>query len=66
MKSIENNQTNHDAFLTPTELARRWRWHPESVRRWTRLGKLPIVKVGRRTLIPLSAVEGIETDGRIN
>jgi hypothetical protein len=65
MKSIEDNQNDHDAFLTPAELARRWRWHPESVRRWTRLGKLPVVKVSRRTLIPLSAIEALEADGWI-
>jgi hypothetical protein len=51
--------------LTPAELAGRWRWHPESVRRWTRLGKLPLIKVSRRTLIPLSAIERIEADGFI-
>jgi hypothetical protein len=63
MRTIEDNQCNAP-FLTPAELARRWRWHPEC--RWTRLGKLPIVKVGRRTLIPLAAIKGVETDGRIN
>jgi Helix-turn-helix domain len=52
-------------LLTPAELARRWRWHPESIRRWTRLGKLPVIKVSRRTLIPLSAIEKIEADGFI-
>ena len=51
--------------IARAELARRWRWHPESIRRWTRLGKLPIVKIGRRTLIPISAEEAIEADGRI-
>jgi hypothetical protein len=66
MKFVEDNQNHQHAFLTPAELARRWRWHPESVRRWTRLGKLPVVKVSRRTLIPLSAIEALEADGRIN
>jgi Helix-turn-helix domain len=55
-----------ETFLTPTELAHRWRWHPESIRRWTRLGKLPLVKISRRTLIPLSAIEAIERDGSID
>jgi len=55
-----------EAFLTPAELASRWRWHPESIRRWARLGKLPIIKISRRTLIPLSAIEAIERDGSID
>jgi hypothetical protein len=55
-----------ERFLTPNELGCRWRWHPESIRRWTGLGKLPIVKIGRRTLIPLRAIEAVEADGRIN
>jgi len=66
MQPTKPDPSNPGAFLTPTEVARRWRWHPESVRRWTRLGKLPIVKISRRTLIPLAAVEAIEADGRIN
>jgi excisionase family DNA binding protein len=59
------NDDNDKRFLTPAALAQRWRWHPESIRRWTRLGKLPIVKIGRRTLIPVSAVEALEADGQI-
>jgi hypothetical protein len=66
MQPTKPNPPNPGAFLTPGELATRWRWHPESVRRWTRLGKLPIVKISRRTLIPLAAVEAIEADGYIS
>jgi len=63
MQTIENDG---QGFLTPAELARRWRWHPESIRRWARLGKLPVIKISRRTLIPLSAVERVEADGFIS
>jgi Helix-turn-helix domain len=65
MEKIKHD-TKPETFLTPAELASRWRWHPESIRRWTRLGKLPVVKVSRRTLIPLSAIEAIERDGSID
>jgi len=65
MQTIQHDRIKPEIFLTPAELAQRWRWHPESIRRWTRLGRLPIVKVSRRILIPLAAVEAIEADGRI-
>jgi hypothetical protein len=65
MQPTKRDPAKPDAFLTPGEVAERWRWHPESIRRWTRLGKLPVVKISRRTLIPLSAVLAIEADGRI-
>ncbi len=52
-------------YLTPRELAARWKWHPESCRRWARQRKLAVVKVGRRTLIPVVAIEALERDGHI-
>jgi hypothetical protein len=66
MQPIKAHPVKPDTFLTPGEVAARWRWHPESVRRWTRLGKLPVVKISHRTLIPLSAVLALEEDGRIS
>ncbi len=50
--------------LTPKELAARWRWHPESIRRFCRQGRVATVTIGRRKLIPIAAVEALELAGR--
>ena len=52
-------------FLTPAELAQRWRWHRESIRRWLRREQVERIKLGKRLLIPLAVIEGIERQGRI-
>ena len=51
--------------FTPGELAERWRWHPESVRRAVRDGRFDSIIVGRRRLIPASEVERVEREGFI-
>lgn len=43
-------------FLNTAELAARWQLHMESVRRLVRRRELPGMHVGRRVLVPLSAV----------
>ena len=65
METIQPNELNPYQFLTPNQVASRWKWHPETIRRWTREGKLPLVKISRRSLIPLSAILAIEADGKI-
>lgn len=50
-------------YFTPGQLAERWGFHVESVRRLLRLGKLPRVWIGRRLLIPAEAVKEYERDG---
>jgi hypothetical protein len=53
-------------YLTPRELAQRWRWHVETIRLWLRLKKLESVIVGWRRLIPLVDVERVERSGLIH
>ena len=48
---------------TPTQLAGRWHWHPESIRRALRERRLASVIVGRRRLIPASEIDRIESEG---
>ena len=54
-----------EIFLTPTELARRWHFHPESIRRKIRLRQIASVVIGRRRLIRFSEVLRMETAGEI-
>jgi hypothetical protein len=51
--------------MVPTQLAARWAWHPESIRRKLRRGEIESVIIGRRRLIPIAAVERVETEGRV-
>ena len=44
-------------------LAQRWQFHPESVRRMIRQGRVPATIVGRRVRVALATVEAIERDG---
>ena len=62
--SVEIGKKRWEKF-SPDERQARRSVLPESIRRWTRLGKLPNLEIDWRTLIPISAVEAIEADGRI-
>lgn len=52
---------SHGPPLTIDEVAERWRYSTDSVRRLIRAGKLACLKIGpRKTLVPLAAVEEYE------
>lgn len=51
---------------TPQIAADRWHWHPESVRRAIRSGRIASIIIGRRRLIPAVEIERIEREGFIN
>jgi hypothetical protein len=59
------HSTDSTAYMVPTQLAARWAWHPESIRRKLRRGEIESVIIGRRRLIPIAAVERVETEGRV-
>jgi 3-methyladenine DNA glycosylase AlkD len=48
-------------YLTPAQLAARWGFHVESVRRLVRRESWPVVWVGRRILIPIPFAEKYES-----
>jgi hypothetical protein len=52
-------------FLNTAEVAARWQLHPESVRRLVRQGRLPRMNIGRRSLVPLSAIIDCEEKGAV-
>lgn len=51
--------------FTPAEVAGRWKWHPESVRRALRERRIASIIISRRRLIPASEIERIENSGYI-
>ena len=51
--------------LTPAQLARRWHWHPESIRRLLRQRRISSILIGRKRLIPLEEIERVEKDNSI-
>ena len=57
--------TKSNQLLSPGALAARWEYHPESIRRLIRSGKVPAIRLGNRLRISLEAIEKIEDDGRI-
>lgn len=48
-------------YITPEEVAARFRVTPRTVRRWAAEGKLEAVRVGRQWRIPLDALERLTT-----
>jgi len=56
---------NEPTYLRPAQLASRWKWHVESVRRLLRDRRLESNIVGRSRLIPFAAVLKLEAEGRI-
>ncbi len=57
--------TPEPIYFCPNQLASRWRWHEESIRRALRQRRIESVIIGRRRLIPIAAVLKIEAEGRI-
>ena len=58
-------KTDGIKFLTPSQLAARWGWNPESIRRAIRQGRIGSIIISRRRLVPVPEVERIEAQGRV-
>ena len=67
---METNKTKHsqqgagDGFLTPAELAARWRTTPMTLRRWRHAGNLTAYHFGRGVRFKLSEVIAYENAAR--
>lgn len=57
--------TDGTRYLTPQQIADRWAWHVESVRRAIRQRRLESVVIFGRRLVPVTEIERVETEGRI-
>ena len=62
MKKIE---TDGKIFLTSSQIASRWGFNEESVRRKLRRREIGSILVGRRRLVPVAEVEQIERQGLV-
>lgn len=60
-----SRKTDGTRFLTPQQIADRWAWHVESIRRAIRQRRLASVVISRRRLVPLAEVERTEVEGLI-
>ena len=58
-------KTDCTAHYTPGQVAGRWGWHVESVRRAIRQRRITAIVISRRLLIPVAEIERIEAEGRI-
>ena len=56
--------TSVTAFLTPAELAARWKVTPITLRRWRKDGKLKASFLGRGVRFAMSEVERIEDEAQ--
>jgi hypothetical protein len=61
--AARNNAAADDRpYLTTAQLAARWGFHVESVRRIHRRDDWPVARIGRRICIPLALVKKIEAE----
>ena len=58
------HRTDGTKFFTPYQLADRWGWHVESVRRAIRQRRIESVIIYRR-LVLIAEIERIDAEGRI-
>ncbi len=52
-------------LISPRQLHERWSFHPESIRRMIREGRLPAVRIGKHIRISLTDVEAFEHANRL-
>ena len=57
---------NETAYLSTRQLAARWGYHQESIRRLLREGRLPVVRFGKRALrVSMQAVQAYEMANQV-
>jgi len=59
-------KTDGSFCFKPQQIADRWGWHVESVRRAIRQRRFESIIISRRRLVPISEVERIEAEGLIS
>ncbi|WP_397382452.1 helix-turn-helix domain-containing protein [Prosthecobacter sp.] len=59
-----HSDTKTVTFLTPSELAQRWKLTPMTLRRWRRSGKIQAHHLGRGIRFSLADIEKIEAESK--
>jgi excisionase family DNA binding protein len=54
-----------EQWFNPSQLHTRWGFHPESIRRMVRQGRLPACRIGKRLLVSRTDIEAFEQDHRV-
>jgi excisionase family DNA binding protein len=65
MQLDSNDRRSSALSLSPTQLAQRWVFHVESIRRILRERRLPAFRVGGRLRVQLTDVEAFEASHRV-
>jgi hypothetical protein len=58
-------KTDGKTFFCPSQIASRWGWNEESVRRAIRENRIRSIVLWRRRLVEVSEIERIEAQGRV-
>lgn len=69
--AVATNPTNtsnnsYSILLTREELASRWQYHVETLKKWEVAGKLPFLQLGNQIRYRLSVIEEIEKNSEVH
>ena len=64
---VTNNMNSaYNILLTREELAARWKYCVETLKRWEKAGKLPFIQLGKEIRYRLSVIMAIEADSEVS
>ena len=61
----QRRATDGSLGYTPHQVAARWGWHVESVRRAIRERRMESIVISRRRIVPNAEIERVESEGLI-
>lgn len=64
VNALPKPEQQKPTFLSPAELAARWKVTTMTLRRWRKAGKLGVHQIGRGVRFSLAAVEKFEADSK--
>lgn len=66
LQSARMNPNSEPTYISPRQLADKWGFHEESIRRMIREGKLRAVRLGNRLRVSLKEVRAFEAANRVS